>query len=47
MDWREASAAYEAGLLGKWPALPKWHKEWIIAIVETKSDIQGAMADGS
>jgi hypothetical protein len=43
MEWRAASAAYEAGCLADWFDLPAWHKAWIIAAVETKSDISNAV----
>ena len=45
MWWREASAAYEAGCLVEWFNLASWQREWIIAVVETKADIQSAMIE--
>jgi hypothetical protein len=39
MFWRGANAAHDAGCLIEWPYLPQWHKAWIIAIAEIKTDI--------
>jgi len=44
MEWREASAAYEANALASWFDLPDWHRAWIVATVETKTDIGNATA---
>ncbi len=43
MEWREASAAYEANALAIWFELPIWQRTWIIATVETKVDIGNAV----
>lgn len=43
MYWREASAAMEAGVLAEWFDLPLWHRAWIIATVENKNELSGAL----